>query len=69
MPKPINLFPIDIFMMGEGYHNNHHKFPSRINFGYKWHELDPTYPIILMLKWLRVIKIKQVVPNAVPAEF
>jgi stearoyl-CoA desaturase (delta-9 desaturase) len=64
-----NLFPIDLFMMGEGYHNNHHKFPSRVNFGYKWHELDPTYPVIILLKWMRIIKIKKIIPNAVPSEF
>ena len=54
-----NLFFIDILMLGESYHNNHHKHPSSINFGRRWHELDPTYPVILLLKWLRVIKIPQ----------
>jgi stearoyl-CoA desaturase (delta-9 desaturase) len=27
-----NLFKVDMLMLGEGYHNNHHKFPSRSNF-------------------------------------
>jgi len=51
-----NLFSIDIFMLGESYHNNHHKSPSSINFGKRWHELDPVYPIILLLRWLRIIR-------------
>lgn len=52
-----NLLPFDFLMMGEAYHNNHHKFPSRINFGFRWHEMDPTYPVILLLKSLGVIRI------------
>lgn len=54
-----NLLPIDILMMGESYHNNHHKFGGRANFGIKWHEIDPTYPIIYFLNMLGVIHLKK----------
>ncbi|MBA3827989.1 MAG: acyl-CoA desaturase [Taibaiella sp.] len=57
-----NLFSIDILMLGESYHNNHHKHPSNINFGKRWHEIDPIYPIIRLLNWLRIIKIAKPVP-------
>jgi stearoyl-CoA desaturase (delta-9 desaturase) len=60
-----NLLVVDVLMLGESYHNNHHKRPSAINFGYKWHELDPVYPIILLLSKLGVIKIPKVVPVVV----
>lgn len=53
-----NLLPVDFLMMGESYHNNHHKLGGRANFGIKWHEFDPTYPIILLLNSLKVIKLK-----------
>ena len=53
-----NLMPLDIFMLGEGYHNNHHKTPDRPNFGNKWYELDPTYPILKILNLLSIIKFK-----------
>jgi stearoyl-CoA desaturase (delta-9 desaturase) len=53
-----NLLPFDFLMLGESYHNNHHKFGGRANFGIKWHELDPTYPIILVLNSIRLIKLK-----------
>ncbi len=54
-----NLLPIDFLMLGESYHNNHHKFPSRINFGgIKWHEIDPVYPVIRLFDRLGVVKIK-----------
>lgn len=53
-----NLLPFDFLMMGESYHNNHHKLGGRANFGIRWHEFDPTYPIILILNWTHVIKLK-----------
>ncbi len=53
-----NLLPFDFLMMGESYHNNHHKLGGRANFGVKWHEFDPTYPIILLLNKLHIIKLK-----------
>ena len=53
----VNLLPIDLLMMGEGYHNNHHNYPARPNFGTKWFELDPAYPVIVLFKWMRIIKV------------
>jgi stearoyl-CoA desaturase (delta-9 desaturase) len=53
-----NFLPFDFLMMGESYHNNHHKYGSRANFGgVRWHELDPTYGVIYLLDKLGVIKI------------
>jgi stearoyl-CoA desaturase (delta-9 desaturase) len=52
-----NLFKVDMLMLGEGYHNNHHKFPSRSNFAAKRGEFDPVYPIIRLLSKLKVIRI------------
>lgn len=54
-----NMFPVDLIMMGEGLHNNHHKLGSRPNFGVKWYEFDPTYPVIKILETLRIIKIRK----------
>ncbi|SMO69891.1 acyl-CoA desaturase [Solitalea koreensis] len=54
-----NLLPLDFLMMGESYHNNHHKFGGRANFGIKWFELDLTYPIILLFNALGIIKMKK----------
>ena len=55
-----NLLFIDVLMLGESYHNNHHKRPSAVNFGKRWHEIDPVYPVIRLLAWLRVIKLPNV---------
>ena len=54
-----NLLPFDFLMLGEGYHNNHHKFGSRANFGIKWHEFDPVYPFILLFDKLGIIHLKR----------
>lgn len=52
------MFP-DVLMWGEGYHNNHHKFPSRANFGNKWYEIDPMYPLILLFNGVGLIKMNK----------
>jgi stearoyl-CoA desaturase (delta-9 desaturase) len=56
-----NLFPVDIIMLGEGLHNNHHKHSGRANFGWKKYEVDPVYPIIKLLDLIKVIKLRKVV--------
>jgi stearoyl-CoA desaturase (delta-9 desaturase) len=55
-----NLFHFDFLMMGEGYHNNHHKHASNANFGVKWHEIDITYLIIRVLDFFGFIKLKPI---------
>lgn len=55
----MNLFFIDVLMLGEAYHNNHHRNPSNINFGHRWFEIDPIYPVIRLFNWLNIIKISK----------
>lgn len=52
-----NTNPIEIFLMGELFQNNHHKYPLDPNFAQKWFEIDFTYPILIVLSWFRVIKL------------
>ena len=54
-----NLLPFDFLMWGESYHNNHHKLGGRANFGVKWWEIDPMYPLILTFNALHIIKLKK----------
>jgi stearoyl-CoA desaturase (Delta-9 desaturase) len=63
-----NLFKVDLLMMGEAYHNNHHKNPSNTNFGFRWHEIDPTYAIMRFLNLIRVIRINKLALAAVSSE-
>jgi stearoyl-CoA desaturase (delta-9 desaturase) len=53
-----NFLPVDFLMMGESYHNNHHKHGSSANFGgVRWHEIDPTYIVIRILDKMKIIQI------------
>jgi len=64
-----NLFKLDWLMFGEGYHNNHHKFPSRSNFASKKGEFDLCYPIITLLDKCQVIKVVPLSSKPLNAEF
>jgi stearoyl-CoA desaturase (delta-9 desaturase) len=51
-----NLFKVDLLMLGEGYHNNHHGRPASSNFAAKRGEFDPCYVLIKLLHKCRVIR-------------
>jgi len=53
-----NLLPLDVIMMGEAYHNDHHQRPSNANFGVRWFEIDPIYYVILLFNKLHIVKLK-----------
>lgn len=55
-----NFLPFDFLMLGESYHNNHHRFGNRANFGYKWFEIDPVYIFIKLFDKLGIIKLQPV---------
>lgn len=52
-----NFLPVDVLMWGESYHNNHHVRAKSANFGYKWWEIDPMWPLIKLLDWVGVIRL------------
>ncbi len=55
-----NYLPFDFLTMGEGYHNNHHTFGQRPNFGgIRWHEIDLTWWVIKMFNKLGVLELRQ----------
>jgi stearoyl-CoA desaturase (delta-9 desaturase) len=55
-----NTVPWDFFLLGELFQNNHHKSANSVNFAKKWWEIDPTYPVIMSLHYLGVIKLRKV---------
>ena len=54
-----NSLPIDFLMLGELFQNNHHKSPNSLNFAKKWYEFDPSFPVIVMLDKIGIIKIRK----------
>jgi len=55
-----NSLPWDFLLMGELFQNNHHKKPNSPNFATRWWEFDPTYPMMKVLHWMRIIRIRKV---------
>lgn len=53
-----NTLMWDFLMLGELFQNNHHKWPNRINFACRWFEMDPTYPLMKLLHWIRIIRLR-----------
>ena len=56
-----NTTPLDIFLLGELFQNNHHKSPNSPTFAKKWFEFDPTYPVMLVFNKLGIIKLRRAV--------
>jgi stearoyl-CoA desaturase (delta-9 desaturase) len=40
--------------LGEGWHNNHHAFPTSARHGLKWWQLDLTYLVIRALSAMKL---------------
>ncbi|MBL8023296.1 MAG: acyl-CoA desaturase [Elusimicrobia bacterium] len=41
-----NSFLLALVTLGEGWHNNHHYYPSSVNQGFYWWEVDITYYVL-----------------------
>lgn len=63
--KSRNTLFFDFLTGGELFQNNHHKLPNRVNFGVKWWEVDPVYPVIWTLDKLRIVRLKKEKPKKV----
>ncbi|MEM0994909.1 MAG: acyl-CoA desaturase [Bacteroidota bacterium] len=54
-----NYLPFDFLTMGEGYHNNHHRYGHKPNFGgVRWHEIDLTWLVIRGLDKIGVLQLR-----------
>jgi stearoyl-CoA desaturase (Delta-9 desaturase) len=54
-----NSEPFGIFLMGELFQNNHHKYRNNVNFAKKWFELDPAYQVMRVLNAVKIIRFKK----------
>jgi sn-2 palmitoyl-lipid 9-desaturase len=52
----LNLWWVSIVTYGEGWHNNHHKYPNVAKSGYHWWEIDVTWWSIKVLQRLGLAK-------------
>ncbi|HZZ20955.1 MAG TPA: acyl-CoA desaturase [Opitutaceae bacterium] len=63
-----NSFILAIITLGEGWHNNHHRYQSATRNGFYWWEIDPTYYMLRVMSWMGIIKGLKEVPASVLAE-
>jgi stearoyl-CoA desaturase (delta-9 desaturase) len=52
--RSTNNWWVALLAWGEGWHNNHHAFPSSARHGLAWYEIDVTWWTIGMLSKLRI---------------
>jgi len=50
-----NNFVLALLTFGEGWHNNHHHYPSTANQGWFWWEIDLTYYVLRALGALGIV--------------
>jgi stearoyl-CoA desaturase (delta-9 desaturase) len=57
-----NNFLLAILTLGEGWHNNHHRYPMSARQGFYWWEIDLTYYGLRLLEMLGLIRDLKTVP-------
>ncbi len=50
-----NSLLLTLLTLGEGWHNNHHRYPGSERNGFFWWEIDPTHYFLTVLSWLGLI--------------
>lgn len=63
-----NSWLLTLITLGEGWHNNHHRYPHSVRQGFRWWELDLTYYGLKILSSLGLIWDLRPVPKAVLEE-
>jgi stearoyl-CoA desaturase (delta-9 desaturase) len=63
-----NNLVLAVITLGEGWHNNHHRYMSAARQGFFWWEFDPTYYLLKALSWTGLIWDLKPVPRSVYAE-
>ncbi len=55
-----NCWWVALLTFGEGWHNNHHAFPTSARHGLKWYEIDISWWVLLLLAkagWVERVRI------------
>lgn len=60
-----NNWLVAFLTMGEGWHNNHHHYPSAARQGFYWYEIDMSYIVLKMMSWVGLVwDLRQPTPRA-----
>ena len=63
-----NSFLLSLITLGEGWHNNHHRYQHATRQGFFWWELDLTYYGLKVLSWFGIIWDLRPVPQRILEE-
>lgn len=50
-----NSLILSLLTLGEGWHNNHHRYPGSERQGFYWWEIDITHYILKILSWVGLV--------------
>jgi len=62
-----NSLVLAVMTGGEGWHNNHHRFPNAARQGFRWWQVDTTYYVLRVLGWSRIVRNLRQPPPSVRA--
>jgi stearoyl-CoA desaturase (delta-9 desaturase) len=57
-----------LITLGEGWHNNHHRYQASARNGFYWWEIDVTYYVLKALSWIGVVWDLRPVPEKILEE-
>ncbi|MBZ2168002.1 acyl-CoA desaturase [Marinobacter sp. F4216] len=63
-----NNFWLALVTLGEGWHNNHHRWPQSVRQGFRWYEIDMTWYGLWLLARLGIIWDLNPIPEHIQEE-
>lgn len=54
-----------LLTLGEGWHNNHHRFAVSTRQGFYWWEIDISYAILKLMSWMGIVHSLNPVPKRI----
>lgn len=63
-----NNFWLALITFGEGWHNNHHRWPQSARQGFRWYEIDLTYYGLWLLAKMGIIHDLKPIPESIRQE-
>ncbi|MEZ4754929.1 MAG: acyl-CoA desaturase, partial [Bdellovibrionota bacterium] len=63
-----NSMIVSLLTMGEGWHNNHHRYPGSERQGFYWWEIDMSHYVLKVLSWFGIVWDLRVPPKRIYEE-
>ena len=60
-----NHWFLGLLALGEGWHNNHHRYQASTRNGFYWYEVDVTYTVLRLMSYLGLVRDLTPVPHKI----